>query len=78
MARMPRIVVSGCPHHVTQRGKKKKKTFFCNDDYQYYLELMAEFTHQSGTEVWAYCLMPNHVTPCNGSDFISMIDSDID
>lgn len=37
------------------------KKNFHNDDYQYYLELMSEFTHQSGTQVWAYCLMPNHV-----------------
>jgi len=24
---------------------------------------MSEFSKQSGTEVWAYCLMPNHVHP---------------
>jgi len=61
MARMARVVVSGYPHHVTQRGNRKQKTFFCTEDYQFYLELMSEFTRQSGTEVWAYCLMPNHV-----------------
>ncbi len=61
MARMPRVVVSGYPHHVTQRGNRRQKTFFCTEDYQYYLELMSEYTRQSGTEVWAYCLMPNHV-----------------
>lgn len=61
MARMARVVVSGYPHHVTQRGNRRQKTFFCTDDYRYYLELMSEYTHQSGTEVWAYCLMPNHV-----------------
>ena len=58
---MARVVVSGYPHHVTQRGNRRQKTFFCSDDYQYYLELMSEFTRESGTEVWAYCLMPNHV-----------------
>jgi putative transposase len=58
---MPRVVVSGFPHHVTQRGNRRQETFFCTDDYQYYLELMSEYTRQSGTEVWAYCLMPNHV-----------------
>jgi len=60
MARMPRIVISGYPHHVTQRGNRRQTTFFCAEDYQYYLELMSEYTRQSGTEVWAYCLMPNH------------------
>ena len=61
MARMKRVVVPGYPHHITQRGNRRQKTFFCTGDYQYYLELMAEAAHASGTEVWAYCLMPNHV-----------------
>lgn len=61
MARMARVVVPCYPHHVTQRGNRRQKTFFCNEDYHYYVELMAEFTCVSGTEVWAYCLMPNHV-----------------
>ena len=61
MARMPRVVVSGYPHHVTQRGNRRQKTFFCVEDYQYYLDLMSEYTRHSGTEVWVYCLMPNHV-----------------
>ena len=61
MARMARVVVPGYPHHVTQRGNRRQKTFFCDDDYRYYIELMSEFTREAGTEVWAYCLMPNHV-----------------
>ncbi len=61
MARMPRVVVSGYPHHVTQRGNRRQKTFFCEEDYLYYLDLMSEYTRQSNTEVWAYCLMPNHI-----------------
>ncbi len=61
MARMPRVVVPGFPHHVTQRGNRRQTTFFHEDDYQYYLELMSEFTNEFNTQVWAYCLMPNHV-----------------
>ena len=61
MARMARVVIPHYPHHVTQRGNRRQKTFFCDDDYCCYLELMSEFCRQSGTEVWAYCLMPNHV-----------------
>jgi len=61
MARMARVVVPGYPHHVTQRGNRRQKTFFSEGDYAYYIELLAEFAHQSDTEVWAYCLMPNHV-----------------
>ena len=61
MARMPRVVVPGYPHHVTQRGNRRQKTFFCDDDYRYYIQLMSEAVASSDTKIWAYCLMPNHV-----------------
>jgi hypothetical protein len=37
MARMPRWVVPDYPHRVTQRGNRRMKTFFCDDDYRAYL-----------------------------------------
>lgn len=61
MARMARVVVPGYPHHVTQRGNRRQKTFFNAADYRYYIELMAEFSIAAATQVWAYCMMPNHV-----------------
>jgi len=61
MARMARVVVPNYPHHVTQRGNRRQKTFFCGDDYRYYIELLSIYSKEYGTEVWAYCLMPNHV-----------------
>ena len=61
MARMARVVVPGFPHHVTQRGNRRQRTFFRKDDYRAYLELMAEWCGECGVGVWAYCLMPNHV-----------------
>ena len=60
MARMPRLVVPRYPHHVTQRGNRRMKTFFSDRDYQYYLELLSDNKAEAGIEVWAYCLMPNH------------------
>jgi putative transposase len=61
MARMARVVVPNYPHHVTQRGNRRQKTFFHAADYTTYLELLATFSRKAGTEIWAYCLMPNHV-----------------
>lgn len=61
MARMPRVVVPGYPHHVTQRGNRRQTTFFCDDDYRYYIDLLAKYSLAHATAVWAYCLMPNHV-----------------
>jgi hypothetical protein len=32
MARMARIVIPDYPHHITQRGNRRQKTFFSADD----------------------------------------------
>ena len=61
MARLARVVIPGVPHHLTQRGNRRQKVFFGEDDYQAYLELLREWCGERGVEVWAYCLMPNHV-----------------
>ena len=61
MARLARIVVPGMPHHITQRGNRRQRTFFGDEDYAAYIELMAECCVEEGVEIWAYCLMPNHV-----------------
>ena len=55
------MVVPGYPHHVTQRGNRRMKTFFSQEDYQAYLDLVVEVKEDVGVQVWAYCLMPNHV-----------------
>ncbi len=61
MARIARVIAPGCPHHVTQRGNRRQQTFFCNDDYLAYIELMAQWCQRYTVEIWAWCLMPNHV-----------------
>lgn len=61
MARMPRVVVPNFPHHVTQRGSRRQVTFFSDDDYRTYIDLVAEAKLKAGVDIWAYCLMPNHV-----------------
>ncbi|MEO0410411.1 MAG: transposase [Pseudomonadota bacterium] len=61
MPRLPRLVVPGHPHHVTQRGNRREPVFFCDDDYRVYLDLLREWACKAETQIWAYCLMPNHV-----------------
>ena len=58
---MARVVAPGLPHHVTQRGNRRQRTFFCADDYRSYKALVATFCRTADVAVWAYCLMPNHV-----------------
>jgi putative transposase len=61
MARIARVIAAGIPHHVTQRGNRRLPTFFRDEDYQAYIALMSEWCQKCSVEIWAYCLMPNHV-----------------
>ena len=61
MARIARVVAPGFPHHVIQRGNRRQQAFFNDGDYSTYLHLMSEWCGKKGVDIWAYCLMPNHV-----------------
>ncbi len=61
MARIARVVAAGIPHHITQRGNRRLTTFFTDEDYRTYIALMAEWCRKCAVDIWAYCLMPNHV-----------------
>ncbi|MFP4040596.1 MAG: transposase [Desulfosudaceae bacterium] len=61
MARIARVVAPGYPHHISQRGNRRQQTFFSDEDYQAYIDLMAEWCGKQGVKIWAYCLMPNHI-----------------
>lgn len=61
MARLARAVFPDLPHHVTQRGNGRAQTFFSEDDYRAYRDLLAEHAQAAGVKVWSWVLMPNHV-----------------
>jgi putative transposase len=61
MARLARVIIPDLPHHVTQRGNRREPIFFEDGDAELYRDLLAEQAAKAGVEVWAYCLMPNHV-----------------
>ena len=61
MARLARLVVPGLPHHITQRGNGRQRTFFADADYALYRDLLAENLKAAGVACWAWVLMPNHV-----------------
>ncbi|MGQ3067957.1 MAG: transposase [Brevundimonas sp.] len=71
MARLPRIVVPGCPHHVTARGNRREPIVFEDGDQDIYLDILSEQMLRARVEVWSYCLMSNHVhlilTPQDGA-----------
>ena len=61
MARLARCTVPGYPHHVLQRGNYDQRVFEEDADYRRYLDLLKECSSRYQVEIWAYCLMPNHV-----------------
>lgn len=61
MARLPRIVIPGLPHHVTQRGNGRQRVFFTDSDYAAYRDGLGEACGDAGVQIWAWVLMPNHV-----------------
>jgi putative transposase len=63
MARIARVVAPRLPHHVTQRGNRRAPVFFGAEDHQLYRRLIAAAARRAGAEIWAYCLMPDHVHP---------------
>ena len=61
MPRTARIVVTGYPHYIIQRGYNRQVVFALDEDYQYYLDNLCEWKEKLGCKVYAYCLMTNHV-----------------
>jgi len=61
MPRSARVVIPGCPHHVTQRGNNRQDVFFTDADREVYLRILAEQCERFGLSVEGYCLMTNHV-----------------
>jgi putative transposase len=61
MPRVARITAIGYPHHVTQRGNYRQRVFKSQNDYKQYLFWLKEYSDKNALDVWAYCLMSNHV-----------------
>ena len=61
MSRIARIVVPDYPHHVTQRGNNRSFVFYDNEDRENYLDILGNYARRYFLQIWAYCLMGNHV-----------------
>lgn len=61
MARLARIVIPRVPYHVTQRGNRRLPVFFSDGDRLLYLRILREQAQRYQLQIWAYCLMDNHV-----------------
>jgi putative transposase len=61
MGRIARVVAQGVPHHITQRGNARQIVFDDAKDRRVYLELLRYYTEKFRLQIWAWCLMSNHV-----------------
>jgi len=61
MPRQARFVLPGHLHHVTQRGNYRQNIFQDRQDYVYYLKLIDHYAKEYDNEIYAFCLMTNHV-----------------
>jgi putative transposase len=61
MARIARVVAVGFPHHITQRGNNRADVFFDDQDRRRYLNLLVKYAEEFKLDIWAYCLMTNHI-----------------
>lgn len=61
MPRIARVCAEGYPHHITQRGNNKEKTFFDDEDRLFYLDVLRRYKDKYKLKILAYCLMGNHV-----------------
>jgi len=61
LSRIARVVVPGLPYDLTHRGNRRAQVFVDDEDREVYLALVGEYARKHGLELWAYCLMTNHV-----------------
>ena len=77
MARLPRLIVPGQPHHVIKTGNNNQPVFQDAEDYQSFLAWLRTAAKNYKVAVHAYVLMPNHlhllVTPADADGLGQMM-----
>lgn len=61
MGRPKRISRPGLIHHVINRGNNKQQIFFDDEDYNRYLRTVIKYKMKYDFNLFAFCLMRNHV-----------------
>ncbi|MCK4704282.1 MAG: transposase [Gammaproteobacteria bacterium] len=61
MPRKARILVANYPHHIVQRGHNRNVVFVSDEDYLFYLDNLKEWKVKLGVQLYAWCLMTNHI-----------------
>jgi len=59
MPRLPRIEIPGF-YHIVNRGVERRKVFYSDEDFEYFLSLLIESCILHNITLHNYCLMDNH------------------
>ena len=60
MARPLRIEYQNACYHIINRGNRRERVFWGDDDYRLFMDKFAEFAELYDVVLYSYCLMPNH------------------
>jgi putative transposase len=61
MGRYARKTIVDVPYHVIHRGNNRQPIFFCDDDYQFFLESIESAKDKYKCRLYSFVLMTNHV-----------------
>lgn len=61
MPRAPRAKSKSGTHHIMLQGINQQVIFKDEEDYHAFLERLGKYADDTGCQVYAWCLMPNHV-----------------
>jgi putative transposase len=60
MSRPLRLEFAGALHHITSRGNSRNLIYLQDDDFELFLQVLADVCERYNWDVHAYCLMSNH------------------
>lgn len=61
MPRKARIISKSEIYHIVIRGNNKQNLFYYDQDYSFFLKRLSKYIEETNIELYAYCLMTNHV-----------------
>lgn len=61
MPRTARLLSISGIYHIMLRGINRQKIFFSEKDYELFLSTLSSCKKECNFEIYAYCIMPNHI-----------------
>ena len=61
MPSTPRLLIANACYHIITRGNRKQSVFLDEQDYGSFLIKLKKYKARYGVNLYAFCLMPNHV-----------------